>query len=128
VKFEIGQPVIRKNGAIRDGQRGFVVQMDDGGLGVKLDRAAENLVFPLNERVPDEWVPDTRSRLQPMQLARVAYGADRELRIARGEYGAKDWMSMAERDRIGWMQAGPPLSDLDRRGLFDAILLTLGDH
>ena len=123
MKFEVGQVVVRKGGTVRDGQRGRVVLMDDGTtLGVQLDRNSEKLIFPLNKRVPDEWVLDERTRLGPMQIARVAYGADRELRMARGEYGAKDWMSLGEKERMAWMQAGAPESDVDRRGLYLAIM------
>jgi hypothetical protein len=108
-----------------DNQRGRVVQMDDGTLGVQLDRAAEKLVVPLSERNPTEWVPDLRSSLQPMQIARVSYGADRELRMARGEYGAKEWMNLGERDRLAWMQGGPSDKDPDRRALYLAIVKVL---
>ena len=125
MSLELGQKVRRVGGASRDGQRGHVVQMDEGGLGVQLDRAAERLIVPLTERNATEWAPDTRSSLQPMQIARISYGADRELRVARGEYGAKDWQNMAERDRIAWMQAGAPKTDVDRRGLYEAIVATL---
>lgn len=125
MSLEIGQKVVRVGGPSRDGQRGHVVQMDDGGLGVQLDRAAERLIVPLTERNRTEWAPDTRSSLQPMQMARVSYGADRELRIARGEYGVKEWMNLAERDRVAWMQAGAPASDADRRRLYLAITAAL---
>jgi hypothetical protein len=122
MKLEVGQSVIRRGGAVADGQRGHVVLMDDGKLGVQLDRNAEKLVFPLNKRAADEWVVDERARLGPMQVARIAYGADRELRMARGEYGAKEWMSLSERERMAWMQAGAPESDSDRRRLYAAVM------
>jgi hypothetical protein len=123
--LEVGQAVTRKRGPVGDGQRGHVIQMEDGRLGVQLDRVAEKLVFPLDER-GQEWILETVSRLQPMQAARVAYAADRELRMAHGEYGAKDWMSMSEPDRVAWMQRGAPVADNDRRALYEAIKLVLG--
>lgn len=125
MKLEIGQAVRRKGGPGADGQRGHVIQMEDGRLGVQLDRVAEKLVFPLDEN-NHVWALETRSRLQPMQAARVAYAADRELRMARGEYGAKDWMSMSEPDRVAWMQRGAPGTDHDRRRLYELIKELLG--
>lgn len=118
-ELQPGQLVRRDGGVQRDGQRGKVVMLDDGTLGVQLDRGNEKLIVPLREN--NEWVPDQRRSFQPMQIARISYGADRELRIARGEYGAKDWMNMAERDRVAWMQAGPPRDDEERRALYLAV-------
>jgi len=126
MSFHVGQPVVRNGGTLRDGQRGTIVERDDGTLGVRLDRGAESLVYPLNERSPDEWVLEVRASLAPMQVAKVAYAADRELRHSKGEYGTKEWMSLTERERASWKTDGPPIKDHDRRALWLAIVAALG--
>jgi hypothetical protein len=86
----------------RDGQLGYLVETEDGrGLAVRLDRKAENRVVPFH---PREWLPDEKPRLTPMQVARVAYAADREVRQVMGEYGLPDWMSLREPQRLAWLK------------------------
>lgn len=108
---------------MRDGQLGRVVVMDDGKLGVRLDRGATVQIEPYH---PQVWHnEDAPPKLQMMQLARVAYEADRALRVARGEYGAKEWMSMREQDRLAWSQGGPPAADVERSRLHAAVVRAL---
>jgi len=115
----VGQPVQRAGGKMADGQIGHIVVDENGALAVKLDRAAENLVVPYH---PSEWRPLAGARLQPMQLARIAYAADRELLFARGQYGVSEWQSVREPERIRWMQEGLPRgADAERRALYAAI-------
>lgn len=86
-----------------DGQIGFVCEMEDSGrLGVRLDRRGESRVVPFE---PAQWREDSEPELTPMQLARVIYGIDRELRIARGAYSnvIPEWISVAESQRRAWL-------------------------
>ncbi len=86
----------------RDGQLGYLVENEDGkGLAVRLDRKAENRVVPYH---PREWLPDEKPRLSQMQIARVAYAVDREVRHVLGEYGVPDWMSLREPQRLLWLK------------------------
>lgn len=86
----------------RDGQLGYVVQTEEGaGLAVRLDRKSETRLVPFNTR---DWMPDEKPRLTPMQIARVAYEADRALRLVTGEYGLPDWVSLKEPVRLTWLK------------------------
>jgi len=110
--------VRRNGGPVRDGQLGRLVVMDNGEFGVKLDRT-EDLVVPFNE---NEWHREEKNRVQPMQLARICYEADRALRSARGEYGVAEWIGLSDRVRVGWCQGGVPAGmDAERQGLLRAI-------
>jgi len=116
----IGQKVRRSGGKMADGQLGYIVEMDNGEPGVKLDRSAEHLVVPYH---PSEWRVESRTQFQPMQIARIAYDADRALRMSLGEYGVTEWPGLREQDRITWMQSGPPAkADENRKRLYAAII------
>lgn len=109
--------------SLMDGQIGHTVETEGGGLGVKLDRANENRVVAFN---PNLWVADEKPPLGPMQVTRVAYEADRALRIARGEYGVAEWIAVKEAAKVSFMQAGPEKgADPIRRKLNAAILAVL---
>lgn len=90
--------------SVKDGQLGYVVESDEGrgGMAVRLDRKNETRLVPYNAR---DWLPDERARLTAMQIARVAYDADRALRLVTGEYGLPDWVSLKEPTRIAWSKA-----------------------
>lgn len=105
----------------RDGQLGYLVETD-GGLAVRLDRKAETRVVPF---VPREWLPDNEVRLQPMQIARVAFEADRALRTVTGEYGLADWVSLKEPARVAWLKGIPGGGSEIRQTLYRAILKVL---
>lgn len=102
-----------------DGQVGYIVEVEGAGLGVRLDRRAENRVVPFN---PQTWVSDVKPPLGPMQVAQVAYAADRQLRHARGEYAVKEWMTVTEANRLEFAKNGPPKSDGERRRLYEAVI------
>jgi hypothetical protein len=97
-----------------DGQLGFLIE-EDGKQRVKLDRRTGETV-PYH---PTTWVPDVAPRLNEAQLSRILYGADRELRIARGEYSVLEWTRMHERDRVGWKL--PETADATRQAMSKAI-------
>jgi hypothetical protein len=118
---QVGQLVERFHGPMRDGQLGYVVRESDGRLAVKLDRK-ENLVVPYH---PDIWRPVVERPLGPMQVARVAYEADRALRFAQGEYGVPEWNGAREPVRIAYMESGPPQADARRRRLYEALVTAL---
>lgn len=108
--------------ALSDGQLGHIVETETGGIGVQLDRKAERRVMPFN---PREWLPDTETRLQPMQIARVTYEADRALRLVLGEYGITDWVSLPEPTRLRWMRGLPEDANDLRAQMHRAILKVL---
>ncbi len=118
----IGQRMRRRN----DGQLGFVVERpadDGGGLGIQLDRRAEKIVFPYSTQL---WAVDEGTRLTPSHVARIAYAADRELRMARGEYGVKEWTAVPEKERMSWMARLPAGADAERVKTYAAIRGALG--
>ncbi len=45
---------------------------------------------------------DVEAKLTADQIRRVAYAADRELRIVRGEYSVKQWIDLKDQERVGW--------------------------
>lgn len=118
----VGQRMRRRN----DGQLGFVVERaedEGGGLGIQLDRKAEKIVFPYSDQL---WAVDEGSRLTPSHIARIAYAADRELRQARGEYGTKEYATLPEKERMGWLHSIPPGADAERVKLYAAVRGALG--
>lgn len=118
--MEIGQRVR----STRDGQLGKIVESAEGGLAVRLDRREEMLV-PYR---PQTWVPDERAKFTAMQIARVAYEADRALRLVMGEYGVKDFVSLKDAERVATMK-GPVAPDGSvRRLLFKAVSMALKDE
>lgn len=117
----VGTKVNRTGGVMADGQRGEIIQTEDGKLAVLLDRR-ERHVVPYD---PNSWTPAVKTPIQPMQVARIAHEADRVLRIARGEYGALEWMNLKEQDRIKFCAAGPPAKDEERRRLYLYIVKAL---
>lgn len=109
--------------SLRDGQLGYLIETDSGSIAVRLDRKAENRIVPF---IAAEWRPDKELRLQPMQIARVAYEADRALRLVTGEYGVPDWLSLKEATRLDWAAKGLPDSAPDlRRSLHRLIIKAL---
>lgn len=114
---------VRRVGGGGDHQIGHLVEMEDGAKGVKLDRGtgptAESIVIPWRA---NQWEEVEEPRLQPMQVARCAYEADRALRIALGEYGVPEWQSLRENPRVDWLRNGPPKEDTTRRRLYAAVL------
>lgn len=108
-----------------DGQLGEMVERD-GIKVVKLDRPGEDLFRPYS---PEGWITESEHRpLNPSQISRIAYEADRALRLASGHLSSqvKDWLSLKDEDRIKWIKDGPPESDSRRCDLYDAIIVTLG--
>jgi hypothetical protein len=98
------------------------VEAEGGGLAVRLDRKAETRIVPFRAK---EWVPDVETRLQPMQLARITYDADKALRSALGEYGLPEWPSLPEPQRIAWSRGLPEGANEIRHALRAAILKVL---
>jgi hypothetical protein len=108
--------------SLRDGQLGYLVETDEGALAVRLDRKAENRIVPF---VAAEWTPDRETRLSPMQVARVAYEADRALRLVTGEYGVPDWISLKEQTRLVWSKGLPEGANEIRAAVYRAVLKVL---
>lgn len=109
--------------AVNDGQLGFIVQDESGALMVRLDRGPrQEQLLPYR---PSDWIEDTRRELSPMQVARVAYEADKALRTVGGEYGVKDWIGLREHEHQKWVSAPPLGDDQLRRALHAAIVAAL---
>lgn len=107
----------------RDGQLGWLETRDDGVKVVRLDRR-DYQSAPWN---PSAWKLDRPSPMTDIQIARVVYEADRNLRLVLGEYGVKPWQDLREPDRVSWIAGPPPKPAVKplRRELADAIRKTL---
>lgn len=101
--------------SVNDGQLGTVVQ-HEGRTMVRLDRGKTEQHLPY---VASMWMAVERQSLQPMQVARVCYEADRALRISRGTYGISDWQTLKQPDQIAWLN--PPSKGDERAELYAAI-------
>jgi len=99
-------------------QQGWIVESEGGGLGVKLDRR-ELTVVPYS---PGQWEEDTERPLAPIQVARIAYEADRALRSVEGSYGVKEWAAILEPERIRWLGGPPKDATPARIRLYNAIM------
>lgn len=108
--------------SIRDGQIGFLVETEEGPMGVRLDRKAEQRIVPYHA---SEWVPDKEPRLTSMQMARVTFAADTALRLVMGEYGLPEWNSVKEQARLAWLKGLPVGATKVRTELYAAILKVL---
>jgi hypothetical protein len=90
---------------------------------VRLDRGPHReQVLPYR---PNEWMDDTRRDLTAMQIARVAYEADKALRTVMGEYGVKDWIGLKEPEHHRWVSKPPLGTDETRAKLHTAIVEAL---
>lgn len=121
-----------------DGQIGFLVERETGGIAVRLDRKHEERLVPYS---PQQWLIDTEPRLTPIQHARVAYEADRALRSVLGEYGIPEWQALKEPARLAWLRGIPSIQvkgtngkpdthvspSAIRMALFQAVRTTLRD-
>lgn len=106
--------------SLNDGQIGHIVtlsQAEGGGIGVQLDRR-EKTIVPYR---PGRWAPDEKGRLTPIQVASICYAADAGLRLARGEYGVKEWRTLPEPDRLEWLSGPPKNADAERLKLYAAV-------
>jgi hypothetical protein len=105
------------------GDRGYVYQ-DGDRTRIRLDRVNEDVTRPF---VAGEWIEEVEIRnFTPMQMAQVAFVADRQLCTFLGLHtDAKlDWISRKEEARIKFMKSGPPGDDI-RHELFTAIMTVL---
>jgi hypothetical protein len=89
---------------VTDGQRGFlVIDPETQRKSVRLDRGTklgtDQSTVPYSVHA---WEEDVEVKLTPDQIRRVAYAADRELRIVRGEYSVKQWIDLKDQERVGW--------------------------
>lgn len=92
----------RRVRSTNDGQLGFTVELESGGLGVRLDRRGEQRIVPF---VASQWREDLEPELTPIQRARVFYDADRALKVAKGAYSntIPEWISVPEDQRRAWI-------------------------
>lgn len=99
-------------------QLGWIVEGETGGLAVKLDRR-EITIVPYS---PGQWEEDSERPIAPIQVARIAYEADRALRAVEGAYGVKEWTAIPETERIRWLQGPPQDASPARRRLYGAVM------
>lgn len=103
-----------------DGQLGYLVERHGKEM-IKLDRPAEDAVEPIGAR----WEPVSSDRpVSRQQVARIAFGADRDLcrMLALHGEARKEWASLTDRERINWVANGPPAEPPLRRELWDAVM------
>lgn len=99
-------------------QLGWIVENEAGQLAVKLDRR-ELTIVPYS---PGQWHEDGERPIAPIQVARIAYEADRALRAVEGAYGVKEWTHIPEPERIRWLQGPPRDASKARVGLYKAVM------
>jgi len=102
------------------GDRGYVYQ-DGERVRIRLDRPNDEITRPFHS---GEWIEEAEVRnFTPMQLAQIAFVADRQLCTFLGEHAeAKlDWRSLKEDRRIKFMKGGPDGPQI-RQELFRAMM------
>jgi hypothetical protein len=110
----------------RNGNRGYMVRRD-GRECIKLDRPAEDITKPYQQ---GEWIQEADRRpMTEATMAQVALAADRQLCLFLGEHelSRKDWHSMSDDERIGWMQEGPDDPEI-RAVIYEVIMEVLRSH
>lgn len=105
-----------------DGQLGFMVEVD-GKEVIRLDRPSEPGAV---ERFSDQrWEPVSVDRpVNRSQVARIAFAADRALCLMLALHGEarKEWVGLSDKERIAFVQGGPPADPPLRRELYQAIV------
>ena len=109
--------------SIHTGQRGYLVETDDGPR-IRYDSQTKKVVtFD-----PREWQPEVvRGPMTRMQAARIAWGADREFAnyLRDPEAQRKEWLNLDDETRIDFAKYGPD-AGRERQDLFYAIMNALG--
>lgn len=105
------------------GDRGYIFQ-DGDKTKIRLDRPNDDVTRTF---VAGEWIEEEEVRnFTPMQLAQVAYAADRQLCSFLGLHteAKKEWLSLREEPRIQFMKKGPQGSQSSeiRQDLYQAIM------
>lgn len=106
------------------GDRGYVVRRGGHDV-IRLDRPNEEIIRPLH---PTTWKLDKEHRpLTQMQIAQVAFDADKRLCFFLGEHeeARKEWLDLKDKERIKWMRQGPPSNPRIRHVQWKAIMHTL---
>jgi len=105
------------------GDRGYLYR-DGDKTRIRLDRPNDEVTRPF---VPSDWIEEEEIRsFTPMQLAQVAYAADRQLCSFLGLHAEakKEWLSLQEEPRIEFMKNGPKSPEI-RQALYSAIMSVL---
>lgn len=86
-----------------DHQRATALIDYRGRAVARLDRGVAGFVDL--QVVAADWEPDpvTRLELTETQVARITYEADRAMRMAAGEPGVKEWISLTDTFRAAWL-------------------------
>lgn len=108
------------------GDRGYLYPDGDRDR-IRLDRPNDHVTRPF---VMGEWIEEAEVRnFTPMQMAQVAFVADRLLCMFLGEHtkAKLEWLTMKEPARIDFMRKGPSGQDGSpiRRELYGAIMEVL---
>lgn len=106
-----------------DGQRGWLVKRDGKDM-VRLDRASEVIILPIDKFDPDRQL----HVMSKHQAAKIAFVADRALCAATGDYKASkvDWLDLTDKQRIKFMNNGPNVGGF-RDEFFEGIMGLLKD-
>lgn len=100
--------------------RGYLYQ-EGNATRIRLDRPNDEVTRPF---VMGEWIEEVEVRnFSPMQMAQVAFVADRLLCMFLGDHvqSKQPWLNLREEKRIEFMKKGP-LGDGIRAELYDAIM------
>lgn len=97
------------------------VLMVDGEKRVRLDRPGVSTTYAYDVHTWED--EPERELLSRLQIARIAYEADRALCLAVGDHkGARlEWRAMHDDARVKFMKDGPPAADR-RLALYKHIL------
>lgn len=99
-----------------DGQLGFLEEDESGALIVRLDRPAQaRQVVPYDA---SNWLPARQERFTNLQVSRICYASDREIRLVRGEYGVPGFHEMKDQQRQKMLN-GPVNADDLRREIWE---------
>jgi len=106
----------------RTGDRGFLVRRDGKDM-IRLDRPGDDQAV---RKLNSEWQTDHDYRpLTRHHVGQVTFEADKRLCWPLGLHslGNREWLSLSDKERIAWMNQGPP--DGVRLAVWKAIVEAL---
>lgn len=102
------------------GDRGYLYE-DGERMRIRLDRPSEDVSRLF---IPGEWIEEAEQRkFTPMQVAQIAFAADRQLCTFLGLHTEtkREWHTLREEARIEFMKHGPKAPEI-RTVLFESIM------
>lgn len=105
------------------GDRGYMVRRNGTDV-IRLDRAGVEVL----RKFDASWVPDNDAKpMRPIDLLRVIHAADVALCEVLGLHRLKPkaWLAMSDKERLEWMEFGPPTTNPLRVAVYKALHGTL---